>query len=254
MKEIEVPTRPAKLFQGFGGDSYEAKFEKDLREYQEKVFLVALDMLKALDDDGFKAASYLIARDTEWNELDGLSKDLDASKNQLRILIHAMPSSGKSESTGEMAALMDKLIELKRVEVVRSSQYAEKWIYSYNRIRRMKELLEKLASAGEDMDVSGSQFRHPAALSLFTAFQELRLNEDGIIRKDEDPVIDLLVGQDAKRIRKCKICSNFFWAKRLDARCCQKKCADTYNQRLSRERKAENGSLYRKAAKKRRPK
>lgn len=46
--------------------------------------------------------------------------------------------------------------------------------------------------------------------------------------------LKLVLGSDLRRFRKCKFCEKMFWAKRLDAETCSKKCSDLIAQRRIR--------------------
>jgi len=64
----------------------------------------------------------------------------------------------------------------------------------------------------------------------------------GYIRPDLSglPLIFELEDIPPERIRKCPICQNIFWAKRIDSPTCSERCLNTFNGRNTRIRKLEN--------------
>ena len=65
---------------------------------------------------------------------------------------------------------------------------------------------------------------------------ELAVNSSGIIIEILHPLIEMLKGVEASRIRYCfRVgCEKIFWAGRNDSFACSKKCNDTAKQRLKR--------------------
>lgn len=133
-----------------------------------------------------------------------------------------------------------------------SAGYAGNWIDKYYRIRSIKKLLSQMAFIGRDFDVANKQLNNSGVLDFNYLLPNLFIDENGIIHKDDDPNMELLLGLDERRIRNCKTCRNFFWAKRDDKVCCGKKCADTYNQKPVRERKKLAAFQYNEAARRKR--
>jgi hypothetical protein len=66
--------------------------------------------------------------------------------------------------------------------------------------------------------------------------------EDGRIHAFVDPIIRWLDGVDISRVRKCDTCYRFFWAGRITAKCCSRKCNHT---RIMRESRSEEQKAQR---------
>jgi hypothetical protein len=247
MLDIDTPVRPLRLFRSHPEP---ADFKEKEVKYKHDYFSAAVGMVKSLDSKGFTVAAGLIAKVEHWAELSKLSKELDSCNNALKEIVLAeervprLPaehSSALDKSTAIAAELTNLLFH-----------YANKWFDYYYRIRNIKRLMVKLADAGRKFDNTERRLENAGLLDFNRLLVDLYVDQHGILHKDEDPVIALVLGLDIRRIRQCAICENLFWAQRLDRQCCQKQCADTHNKRLSRERKEKVGTLYLQAAKRKR--
>jgi hypothetical protein len=58
-------------------------------------------------------------------------------------------------------------------------------------------------------------------------------NNNGIIAAS-GIIQNVFVGVRADRIRSCAVCSQLFWAPRVNSECCQERCRKTFNKRQSR--------------------
>lgn len=130
-----------------------------------------------------------------------------------------------------------------------AAQISEVWFHRYNKIKKIKSFLTELAFISRNFDTANKEMCDLGLIGLNHLTTNLRVNENGILQRNESIVVQWLIGVDVRRIRQCAICRNLFWANRLDKRCCRKKCADVHNQRNSREKKQLHGLLYKEAAK-----
>ncbi len=73
----------------------------------------------------------------------------------------------------------------------------------------------------------------------------LILDSEGKIQIEQGPLLDVLKGVEAERIRRCSECQRIFWAGRMDKFACTKRCGQRRRIRLWRERYAENYKLQR---------
>lgn len=122
-----------------------------------------------------------------------------------------------------------------------------KWFDILERLKLTKSTLQQLAFTGKDLKY-GKRYLTPFSIAGLNGLlsNSFYIDENGIFKFRILELFRILEGVDVRRIRTCaeKDCKNFFWAQRIDRMCCSKKCADTYNQYLSRERKRERRNLY----------
>lgn len=241
------PVNPQKLFKSA---NIPDDFGQREQKYNEDLFVAGGTLLSSLELAGFRDASKFLAPEEEWQEIQKLRDALNESNKLLKGLIENSTLSGATIQSNiqEQHAIS---LELKRQMLFLGAQYAYSWFKKFDRIQRIKELLAHLAFIGRNFDWANKTLEGAASTSLEYLVTDLYVDENGRLKRNVDPIIDLLLGVDVRRIRQCAICRAFYWARRLDRRCCGKKCADRYNQRLSRERKASFGDVYRKAAKSR---
>jgi hypothetical protein len=74
---------------------------------------------------------------------------------------------------------------------------------------------------------------------------KIEVNDKGESQILQGPLVEALVGVDARRIRQCPICSDFFWAGRIDQPCCTSQCAHILRTRRWRENYLERYKLRR---------
>jgi hypothetical protein len=60
--------------------------------------------------------------------------------------------------------------------------------------------------------------------------------KDGEVTLSPPVLFSFVVGVEASRVRKCKVCQNYFWAGRKDKKLCSGKCDSTNRKRNERER------------------
>ena len=65
-------------------------------------------------------------------------------------------------------------------------------------------------------------------------FLSLRVDESGFIWAAKDRFSAAVDGVDGKRIRVCENCDHIFWAGRINAPCCSKRCASIIRNQLAR--------------------
>ena len=257
MKDIRTPFAPMKPLINSGlevlqNDEKTDKWKKDEIEYQESLFISALAMLNDLKSRGFASARAFLALPSHWQEITHLGEKWIAS-NKAAWDYYEKARSGTIQTTSaEIIARFEDSSEDEKVFRKRKAAYARLWIDNYYRARAIKELLAKLAFVGRNFDAANKRLENAGFIDFDQLMPNLTVDDNGILQKEENPWIKLLIGSDVRRIKECMICRNFFWAERKDRMCCKEQCANIYNQRLSRDRKRESGGQYRDAAKKKR--
>lgn len=81
----------------------------------------------------------------------------------------------------------------------------------------------------DEMFFASTYYHSDAARSHFY------VDKEGIVRFTPPPVVRLLEGVEAARIKECPICFKIFWAGRKDMRCCTTRCANTFRMRKFRQ-------------------
>jgi hypothetical protein len=74
-------------------------------------------------------------------------------------------------------------------------------------------------------------------LGLPALKMELSLTDSGKFEVKPSGLAEILEHIEGDRIRRCKICSSFFWAKRIDANTCGAKCLNHYSVILYRSKR-----------------
>ena len=69
--------------------------------------------------------------------------------------------------------------------------------------------------------------------------------KDGEVKLSPPVLFSFVVGVDATRVRKCKVCEDYFWAGRKDKQLCSDKCDATNRKRNERERYRKTGKWKR---------
>lgn len=69
--------------------------------------------------------------------------------------------------------------------------------------------------------------------------------KDGEVKLSPPVLFSFVVGIDAARVRKCKVCENYFWAGRKDKQLCSVKCDATNRKRNERDRYRKTGKWKR---------
>ena len=75
--------------------------------------------------------------------------------------------------------------------------------------------------------------------------------KDGEVKLSPPVLFSFVVGIDATRVRKCKVCENYFWAGRKDKQLCSVKCDATHRKRNERDRYHKTGKWKRYLSEKR---
>jgi hypothetical protein len=76
--------------------------------------------------------------------------------------------------------------------------------------------------------------RFPGVEAPFSVTVNVGVNDEGVLRASDNPLLAALIGVRADRIRACAICGRIFWASRANSECCSETCRKNYNQRNSR--------------------
>lgn len=259
MKDFPTPVPPMKALTFFGlyddknsneFKQKELEFQNKELEYQEALFKAVLKMLDGLKERGFITATHILAHKEDWDQIIPMSEELDRRIEEAWIYYENAATEGEVRTEAERTVKFQGLADLKNRLIKRKANYARSWIDKYYRVRSIKKLLGKLASEGRDFNGTEKRLENAGLFfDLNSLIPDLLIDENGILHREEDPAMKLLLGLDVRRIRECKTCENFFWANRTDRMCCEnKKCGDAYNQKLSRDRKRISGKLYNKAA------
>ncbi len=89
-------------------------------------------------------------------------------------------------------------------------------------------------------DEDGKSHRVSSALKPFEFKIWLTIDEEGIVRTKNQPLVDAISEDDveAARIRECKVCKRIFWAGRITKQCCSPACSNTFRVRRHRYKTA----------------
>jgi predicted nucleic acid-binding Zn ribbon protein len=128
------------------------------------------------------------------------------------------------------------------------SLLARSWLFLYNLVKTQKDVLSKLVFIGRNPTSAKKDLTDLLFFQSIGLFYNFHIDENNIFQIQDNGFLDALVGVDVTRIRQCVICRKFFWANRIDKKSCREKCANTLNQRLSREHKRQKGSQYYEAS------
>jgi hypothetical protein len=153
------------------------------------------------------------------------------------------PDQPAEVAFGELKAFLEnrfppqKFRQLYRVlgaiRVDRSVEIFERYRYLSN----VRLLLITIANS------QGSRIEIPYQITEFAI--SLTLDGDGKILIQTGPLLELVKGVEARRIRQCSECKRIFWAGRMDKFACTKKCVQRRRVRLWRERYPETYKLQR---------
>lgn len=111
------------------------------------------------------------------------------------------------------------------------------WFERYENRKQLKKLLTRLTFIARNYDSANKELHIFEFVGLDGLLSKIYVDDNGILRKKDDIILQTLIGLNITRIRQCAICRNFFWANRIDRQCCAKKCADVHNKRNSRNKK-----------------
>jgi hypothetical protein len=152
--------------------------------------------------------------------------DLPSPKGRVREVVNLLRSKAFSrfrEMTGPIEAdtFLIKLIGPK------APQMFSKVMKNYMSLRDGRAWLRQCTQIGRLSPMARMRYLMPA-VSAHT-------NERGELEFDVDPLVKILQGVEASRIRICPICKLLFWASRRDQPCCVIQCAKILRTRLWRE-------------------
>lgn len=128
---------------------------------------------------------------------------------------------------------VEKLIDLANSRTNNDEDFEYKFGMSFNELKRqMRFIAMKCTLFSQNIwgnSVAFSKFEMDFSQTLY-----FRIIESKIVFAP-NRITDTLQGVDAKRIRICPICNDFFWAKRIEAQPCSKKrCSNNFHQRERR--------------------
>ncbi len=126
-----------------------------------------------------------------------------------------------------------------------------RWFRRYQDIKSYKLLLERVSFIGRNPKEAKRNISDLIWTELWNLTPNVFVDDEGKLQKKDNFFLESLIGIDVTRIKRCRICQNFFWANRTDRQCCSEKCANVYNKRKSRENKQTKAELYKKARQKR---
>ena len=124
-------------------------------------------------------------------------------------------------------------------------------IYHYEQIQYAQEKLKIVMTLNRELETSKNTDMPPVFLPFALPLDMyLFVDEDGLLQVEWDSFAYAVKGKEASRIRQCAVCNKFFWAYRVDQKCCGKKCSGVYRVRRHREKYAEDpvGYIQRRAA------
>src|SRR5207253_819591 len=125
----------------------------------------------------------------------------------------------------------------------------------YDEIQQAQEKLRIAIILNRELEISKEAdtpppFR-PFALPLLDT--HLFIDDDGTFQFQLDDFAYAVKGVEAARIKRCANCQRFFWAGRIDQKCCNKRCSGAFRIRRLREeyKKDPEGYIQRRAARER---
>jgi hypothetical protein len=145
--------------------------------------------------------------------LDGLSEE-DRPPNSFRDYILGLPDSKFLDA---ISALQDAV----------------------SRYENFREARLKLCGVAKINNLSPGLREFERFLESLGAGTRTEIDEQGRVRFIKDWFGEAAEGEEAARIRECRVCQQVFWAGRIDQSCCKPRCADILRKRNKRKRDAE---------------
>ncbi|MDQ3818836.1 MAG: hypothetical protein M3362_14325 [Acidobacteriota bacterium] len=125
----------------------------------------------------------------------------------------------------------------------------------YDEIQEAQEKLRIAVALNRELEISKETKTPPPFRPFALPLQEMYLfiDEDGTFQVQWDHFAYAVKGVEAARIKQCANCQRFFWAGRIDQKCCNKKCSGAFRVRRFREAYAKDpaGYIQRRAARER---
>ena len=117
-------------------------------------------------------------------------------------------------------------------------------------INRARQRLLFVLAAEEILDaLSGpdtqEKLNHARYIDDSGATRGYLYTRDGKVQLGPPVLFHFVVGVDSTRVRKCKVCENYFWAGRIDKRVCSTRCSATNRKKNQRERYLKVGKYQR---------
>jgi hypothetical protein len=113
----------------------------------------------------------------------------------------------------------------------------------YIAISRTHALLAAIADHPHQQ-IHGDRIKIPIEAAQFI-HEHLQIDTDGKIEIKPSPLLEMLKGAEAERIRRCSECKRIFWAGRVDKFACTRQCVTQRRVRLWRERYPNHYKLQR---------
>ena len=127
-----------------------------------------------------------------------------------------------------------KLLSAEMLAFLGDPNEAREFRDRYDALRSAQEVLPSLADERTEYEPSGfTSMPFSAGINFYT--------HDGVIGAS-GIFVNALRGVRKDRIRRCAVCEETFWARRINSECCTEKCRKTYNQRNSRIARAKVAS------------
>lgn len=108
-------------------------------------------------------------------------------------------------------------------------------INHYHEIQQAREKLMMVMRLNQESRIDDDLREPPLEDPFATPFRTYLTSDKGRVKSIQDPFVLAVEGIETSRIRKCANCRRFFWAGRLDQKCCSKKCNSAFRARRYRE-------------------
>jgi predicted nucleic acid-binding Zn ribbon protein len=143
----------------------------------------------------------------------------------------------RSQDDGDLRIMMYQRLE------VGSSMFREwgpKNLYTrarqrYSFVFAAEEILDALISNDPRNSLETARYIEESGASIRSQLYV----KDGIVQLHPPILFDFVMDVQVSRIRKCRVCKNYFWAGRKDKTLCSEKCAATHRKRQERLRALE---------------
>lgn len=109
-------------------------------------------------------------------------------------------------------------------------------IMIYHDVQTARQNLLTLIRLKEENEAGNTfEYTMPMRRKLLSVQASIEIDEQGLFRLTLEPFAGAINYVEAARVKVCKACDLFFWAGRIDQKCCCKKCANKYRVRMCRE-------------------
>ena len=225
------------------------EYERTKLAWQENMMKAGIDLMNTIGNKIGGLAYFQIFLNGEVEKMNSLADKWDKTADDADDAIEMFHTTKNNIYKIEAILKLKQLPECEKEFYEYAANISEMWFARYAKIKQIKDFLTKLAFIEHNFDTAEKKLIGVGLVEFNEFLTNLYVDEDGILQREENILLQWLLGIDVRRIRQCAICRNLFWANRIDRQCCTKKCADAHNQRKSRENKLISGELYEKAAK-----